>query len=313
MKIRVPTNARAFTYNLNYYSSEYPEWVCSQFNDSFVALLTSNHPANVANAGAPHFKNISFDGNDRPINVNNNYFVVTDQARLIGSGFDGTNCVDRYNGRGQVPCGASTGWLTTSAPVTPGELITMHFAIWDTTDHIFDSTILLDNWEWSTVELPIQTQPDKPGQPFVSEGNFIREYEASELCGEQGTVPRWGRWSWTAQTPSTSKIEFYVATADTLDGLKTAAEKQLLFDDAAGWPASMVNKHAVAKRQTTAPTYAADTQGGSTNVDHSLEAYGLPRTLPYLRIRSRLMASEDFSAAPLLQAWSLEFDCLPAQ
>lgn len=314
MQIRVPTNAKSFTYNLDYYSSEFPEWVCSKYNDSFVALLTSNHPANVANAAAPHHKNISFDGNDQPINVNNNYFKVTSQAALAGSGFDGTNCLDRYNGRGQVPCGAATGWLTTSAPVQPGELITVHFAIWDTTDHIFDSTILLDNWQWSTVEQPIQTQPDKPGQPFVSEGNFIRDYDASTLCADKpGTAPRWARWSWTASAPNTSKIEFYVATASTAAGLATAEEKKLVFDGVSGWPVTMQNKHAIAKRQSTAPAYAADTQNGSTIVDDSLKAYGLPRTEAFLRIRSRLMASEDYSEAPTLKAWSLEVDCLPSQ
>lgn len=314
MQIRVPTNAKSFTYNLDYYSSEYPEWVCSKYNDSFVALLTSDHPTNVANAGAPHFKNISFDGNDRPINVNNNYFVVTSQAGLAGSGFDGTNCWDRDLGYGQVPCGAATGWLTTSAPVTPGELITVHFTIWDTTDHIFDSTILLDNWQWSTVEQPIQTQPDKPGQPFVAEGSFVRDYDASQLCADKpGTAPRWARWNWTSQTPSTSKIEFYVSTASTAAGLATAEEKRLLFDDVSGWPANMRNKHATAKRASTSPAYSADTQSGSTTIDHSLQAHGLPRTQPFLRIRSRLMASDDYSEAPLLQAWSLEFDCLPSQ
>lgn len=314
MQIRVPTNAKSFTYNLDYYSSEYPEWVCSKYNDSFVALLTSSHPLNVANAGAPHYKNISFDGNDRPINVNNNYFKVTNQAALAGSGFDGTNCLDRYNGRGQVPCGAATGWLTTSAPVKPGELITVHFSIWDTTDHIFDSTILLDNWQWSTVEQPIQTQPDKPGQPFVSEGSFVRDYDASKLCADKpGTAPRWARWSWTATTPSSSKIEFYVATADTAAGLATAQEKPLVFDDVSGWPLDMRNKHAIAKRQSTTPAYSADTQSGSAIVDYSLKVQGLPRTQSFLRIRSRLRASDDYTEAPTLKAWSLEFDCLPNQ
>ena len=31
----------------------------------------------------------------------------------------------------------------------PGETIEVRFAIWDTSDHLWDSTVLLDNWTWS--------------------------------------------------------------------------------------------------------------------------------------------------------------------
>lgn len=306
MQIRVPTNARSFSYNLNYYSSEYAEWVCSAYNDSFVALLTSNHSVNMGNQGAPHYRNISFDGNNSPINVNNNFFQVRDQATLAGSGFEGTNCPSGY-------CGAATGWLETSAPVTPGETITVHFSIWDTSDHIYDSTVLLDNWQWHAEEKPIKTLPNTPDPVVVEEGSFVRDYDASTLCADKpGTTPRWARWNWTASTPSTTRIQFFVRTADTLAGLNTAAERPLLFDS--GWPASMQNQHAEAKQASTAPAYSAASSSGSTVVEHSLKTHGLPFTHPYLRIRSRLMAAPpDFAVAPTLKSWSLEVDCLPNQ
>lgn len=306
MKIRVPTNAKSFSYNFNFYSAEYKEWVCSAFNDSFVALLTSSHPDNLLNAGAPHYKNISFDGNNSPINVNNNFFQVTNQTVLAGSGFDGTGCYSGF-------CGASTGWLKSDAPVVPGEEITVHFSIWDTSDHIYDSTVLLDNWLWSAEEKPIKTQPDTPDPVVVEEGSFTRDYDASTLCADKpGTTPRWARWNWTALTPAGTRIQFFVKTAPTLAGLNTAPEFPLLFDN--GWPAAMQNQHAEAKQASTAPTYSASSASGSTMVEHSLKTHGMPHKQHYLRIRSRLMgAPPEFTVAPTLQSWSLEVDCLPDQ
>ena len=42
----------------------------------------------------------------------------------------------------------ATSWLTTSAPVVPGELITLDFHIWDTSDQQLDSLVLIDDFEW---------------------------------------------------------------------------------------------------------------------------------------------------------------------
>lgn len=42
LRIRVPTNAKSFNVSSFFYSSEYPEWVCSAFNDFFLTLLDSS-------------------------------------------------------------------------------------------------------------------------------------------------------------------------------------------------------------------------------------------------------------------------------
>ena len=52
-------------------------------------------------------------------------------------------------GGGSIP-GGSTSWLTTTAPVTPGEDVTLHFIIFDEGDHILDSAALIDNFRWGT-------------------------------------------------------------------------------------------------------------------------------------------------------------------
>src|SRR6185503_15547793 len=45
-RIRVPTNAKSFSYNFKFYSAEFPEFTCQQYNDFFVTLLTSSWTPN---------------------------------------------------------------------------------------------------------------------------------------------------------------------------------------------------------------------------------------------------------------------------
>ncbi|MDW8252207.1 MAG: hypothetical protein RMJ98_23160, partial [Myxococcales bacterium] len=45
--------------------------------------------------------------------------------------------------------GGGTGYLLSSGNVKPGEIIEVRFAIWDTSDHLWDSTVILDNWTWN--------------------------------------------------------------------------------------------------------------------------------------------------------------------
>jgi hypothetical protein len=42
----------------------------------------------------------------------------------------------------------ATRWLTTSAPATPGETVTLVFAIFDLRDSNLDSYVFLDNFRW---------------------------------------------------------------------------------------------------------------------------------------------------------------------
>ena len=44
--------------------------------------------------------------------------------------------------------GSSTGWLTTTWPITAGEEFELVLKISDTSDEIYDSTVLIDNFQW---------------------------------------------------------------------------------------------------------------------------------------------------------------------
>jgi hypothetical protein len=160
VRLKVPPNAGAFRINTYFCSVEYPDTVCStsNYNDFFIALLDSTF--NQVNPTSEHLnpydKNLAKDVLGNPVGVdlapaglftvcseeNNNWGFCTGDAELAGTGFDD------FGG-----CGC-TGWLVTQGNVVPGEEITLRFAVFEQgtvsygPDHSWDSTILLDNFEW---------------------------------------------------------------------------------------------------------------------------------------------------------------------
>jgi hypothetical protein len=162
MKIRVPTNAKSFKIRFKFFSCEYPDYTCSVYNDVFAILmapspLESGDPmADKNNTSA----NVAFEATDagkkNVIGVNNTSFLTAckkdsqapeykncgDDSGLKGSGFEGH---------------AASAWLETQVPIptfAPGadRVISLRFAIWDSTDSILDSSAVVDGFEWSAEE-----------------------------------------------------------------------------------------------------------------------------------------------------------------
>ncbi|MBI5532572.1 MAG: hypothetical protein HY898_07645 [Deltaproteobacteria bacterium] len=182
IRIRVPTNAQSFSVMPYFFSSEYPEWVCSPYNDFFVSLLNSTFTGNPPNptdrnlafydpapAGPPYYPvgvNLAFGNTglfrqclNGPTgcgggSVAGNCNTCLGITELAGTGFDTLNPPPQFSGDPGW-CGSSnrlgggTGWLTTHGNVNPGETIEIRFATWDTGDQWYDSLVLLDNWLWS--------------------------------------------------------------------------------------------------------------------------------------------------------------------
>lgn len=131
--LRAPRNATGYEFLFKFYTFEYPEWVCEDFNDQFVALATPAPPGS-------YNGNLSFDEEGRPVSVNIAFFDVCDGCprgpdELVGTGFS-----PRHDG--------GTRWLKTRAPVRGGEEITLRFILFDTGDDRFDSTALIDGFRW---------------------------------------------------------------------------------------------------------------------------------------------------------------------
>ncbi len=150
VKIRSPRNATGYSFNFKFYSFEYPEWVCTSFNDQFISLV---NPAPMGSING----NVSFDKQNNPVSVNVAFFDVCagcalGDAELAGTGFDSWDDA------------GGTGWLKTQAPVKGGDEITIRYAIWDTGDQAWDSTALVDNFQWiangGTVVVDTTPDPD---------------------------------------------------------------------------------------------------------------------------------------------------------
>ena len=160
VSLRAPSNATGYSFDFKFHSFEYAEWVCSNFNDQFMALVDP------APAGALD-GNISFDMNGAPVSVNIAFFDVCDScanwaqncsgsscppvpspccpaggAELAGTGFDTwTGTFDDGNAGG-------TSWLRTTAPVDGGSEFSLRLAVWDTGDSALDATAVIDNFRW---------------------------------------------------------------------------------------------------------------------------------------------------------------------
>lgn len=162
--IKTPTNAKSLSFNLDFYTYEFPHYTCSEFNDFMVAML-SPKPSGQADG------NISFDSKGNTISVNAGFLEVCGcdggppcaagnktfscllgRDQLSGTGFDDSE-LDSFNS-------AATGWLETTAPLAnPGEPVTLLFAIWDSGDGVLDSTVLLDNFTFEVGQASAKTAP----------------------------------------------------------------------------------------------------------------------------------------------------------
>ena len=171
LRVRVPSNALSFKLYTNFYSAEFPEWTCSIYNDFFVVLLDSTYMGEPPN---PTDKNLAFytpPGTMMKVPVgvnlghgNTGLFTQCVNGSSGCSGQPGTisTCVgtnllagtgfDDVGGRCEASqlVGGATGWLETRGNVTPGEIITLRVAVWDTSDQVLDSLAVVDGFQWST-------------------------------------------------------------------------------------------------------------------------------------------------------------------
>ena len=165
VSVRTPSNAHGLTFDFNFYTYEWPQYVCSTFNDFFVALLTPFPQGQ--NDG-----NIVFDNAGNPVSVNNAFLEVCGcpgnppspcsagnktfqcslgNLELIGTGFGFDTGFEDH---------AATSWLSTQAPVEPNTEIELLWAVYDSGDGVLDSTAIIDNFRWiAKPGVPVSTNP----------------------------------------------------------------------------------------------------------------------------------------------------------
>ena len=171
LELKAPSTARGFKFRFKFFSKEYPKYVCSSYNDFFLALVKAKSDK------IPGDHNVSFDAKGNPVSVNNAFFTECDpsacnpdkQTGCSACG-DGPDNVKAYVK--DIATAGATAWLSTSVPVEPSETFTLDLIIFDAGEkfsngkpventtgfgHQQDSLVLLDAFEWLSDETIIET------------------------------------------------------------------------------------------------------------------------------------------------------------
>ncbi len=121
----VPSGTHGYALDFNYFSSEFPEWVGSTFNDIFV--IWSNSEA--------YTGNLCFV-DDAPCTVTALDPIAYDEfaPELAGTGFDGV--------------GGASGWYRARGICAPGETLQLSLALFDMGDSRWDTSVLVDHFRW---------------------------------------------------------------------------------------------------------------------------------------------------------------------
>jgi len=144
LELSVPSNSIGFSFNLKMYTSDFPEWVCSTYIDYIAVIMDPSPPGAIAG-------NIAFDSIGNPISANSDGSLVVCVPQSAGGIFfpcplgNGDLFGTGFEGHGGTP------WLTVHAPIPSGATtITLLFTTWDSGDGTYDTTTLIDNWQWLT-------------------------------------------------------------------------------------------------------------------------------------------------------------------
>lgn len=173
LTLRAPSNASSFSFDSMFFTYEYPDFVCSAYNDFFLVQVDPR-PDGLRD------DNVLFDANGDTIGVNTGLLTVCGEAErgrvkrptscelgpslLAKTGFDQGDsiCAAKQTDLRDIG-GASTGWLHTIVPVEAGKLLTVRFVLWDSGDPRLDSTALVDNFSWSLAS------PREPGTSPIAD------------------------------------------------------------------------------------------------------------------------------------------------
>ncbi len=152
LEIEVPAYAKGFSFNIDMYTYEFPDYICSTYNDFFAAFLSPPPAGSFANG------NIAFDNQGNPISVNAGLLEVCSPQTAGGLTFACNLGTAELEGTGFEEH-AATGWLEVQAPAEPGTTISILFTTWDSGDGVLDTTTLIDNWQWLTDDTTVGTIP----------------------------------------------------------------------------------------------------------------------------------------------------------
>lgn len=124
--LAAPSGASCLSMDFKFLSEEFPEFVGSDFNDTFIAELdNSNWTTSNSEISAPN--NFAFDQDGEVISINSAGPTSVSEAEAAGTTYD-----------------AATRVLTARTPITPGAH-SLYLSIFDQGDNAFDSAAFVDN------------------------------------------------------------------------------------------------------------------------------------------------------------------------
>ncbi|MFO0593557.1 MAG: choice-of-anchor L domain-containing protein [Polyangiaceae bacterium] len=182
LDLTAPSNALSLEFKFNFRTYEFPQFICTQYNDFFWANFVQGNTN----------KNISFDSMNNAISVNAAFLTQCDcppagpgtctappypaigqpQKMFDCKGVDlleGTDFDGSSNPPGPMYAGwtnAGSGWLITTTPVQPKQNVKIRFVVFDSgvqngvKDHNVDSTVLIDAFKWHAIPAVNETQPE---------------------------------------------------------------------------------------------------------------------------------------------------------
>lgn len=149
--VAVPTNAVGASFDINFFTAEFPANVCFYANDTYVTLYRSIPASSEARS------NVTLTPTGRSVSVDAMEFAACrSQTLSTAAGDTSFVCPDGPAtltgvGYSQNPgdIGAATGWISSKFPVSPGGGFSLDFLIWDGGPRSsLPSTVLIDNWAW---------------------------------------------------------------------------------------------------------------------------------------------------------------------
>lgn len=161
--LNVPPGANCLSFDFQFLSDEYPEYVGTAFNDAFIAELdSSTWTTNGSTISAPN--NFAFDPNHDVISINS-----TGATSFSAGNADGTT----YDG--------ATSLLRAATTVTPGAH-SVYFSIFDQGDQVYDSAAFLDN-----LETGYAANPGAQCAPGATQQNYTLDLTPAAATNPVGT------------------------------------------------------------------------------------------------------------------------------
>jgi hypothetical protein len=124
--VDVPAGNNCLALSYRFLSEEFPEFVGSRFNDAFIAELDNSTWTTDLEANLAVPDDFATKAGGKPVSVNGVGPTSVTEAEAAGTVYD-----------------AATGLVTTKTPVTPGAHH-VFLSIFDQSDHIYDSSVMLD-------------------------------------------------------------------------------------------------------------------------------------------------------------------------